>query len=483
MRVWLCELDALDPAGQLVTLRFSSGAYDKSPVYPYQVRIEQAGLYTNKAFTGAVLQGSRSGYGATVLNNADGKLNYLQDYAVDGRPFSLSMLEENGQVVLYFKASVQRLAFDGLTVQIILKDQQIALEQPHPQEVYAGNNTLPAGLEGTPDDIKGAKKPKVYGKVRSATPVLVNTSLLIYQVSSLTADVLSVYDRGAALTAGWDYASLVEMQSIAPAAGQFRSFQGYFRLGSSAVGTVTCDVNAPNAGAGSVFAQVAQEAGIVMNVDDTVGPNAVGEVGIYLYEESSTVSILDLIANSIGGYWFFDSAAAAIRLMPLAAPVVTTSAIKPFRVEAISRTASGAGSNGLPVYKVRVLADKIETVQTDLAGSVPAPIVARLAQEYREAIHETPSVKARHLLAEELVITSCLRLTSDAQIVADVLGGLFSGRRDAVSATVREGEQFDISRDIQLTSYKLGYEAGRPMKVLGVTVDLQTKTSTYDLWG
>ncbi|WP_328716773.1 hypothetical protein VO226_16100 [Halomonas elongata] len=68
---------------------------------------------------------------------------------------------------------------------------------PHPMESYDGSNVLPDGLEGTEDDIAGEPKPQVWGEVRNATPVQVNTSKLIYQVSSLSdCTVTAVYDKG-----------------------------------------------------------------------------------------------------------------------------------------------------------------------------------------------------------------------------------------------------------------------------------------------
>lgn len=480
MSKWIMDIQALDPEDNEVVLRFSDSAFIDVDDNYYDNRLEQAALFTNQAFTGAVLQGSRSGFGEAVLINTDGALNGLVDYAVDGRGLSLS-LEDDGTITKYIQATALRLVDDNNKIRVILRDPQANIDEPHPLDVFAGTNVLPAGIEGTADDIKGSKKPKVFGKVRSASPVLVNTSKLIYQVSSLSADVVAVYDRGASLTRGANYPDLATMESTAPSAGQYRTYQGYFRLGSSPVGTVTCDVDS-SANAGDVFSQIAAEASITVEASDLAPANAIGEVGIFLQDDTTTASLMDLIANSIGFYWYFNNDE-VVRLLPLSAPATEDFEVNVSQILDITRESTGAGSNGLPIYQVRVLADKIETVQTDLAGSVPAATVARLSAEYREAKFTSSTVKARHRLSEELVITSCLRSLVDAQAVANTLGALLSVRRDKCAVTARVDDQFDIGRVVKVVTPKLGYVGGRKMIILGHTVDAKRRRVTFNLWG
>ncbi|MCB4811700.1 hypothetical protein LG204_10275 [Methylovorus menthalis] len=481
MSVWIMDLSALDPDDVPVTLRFADGEYIDADHHYYDLRLQQSVLFINQAFSGAVLQGSRSGYGQAVLVNTDGGLNYLADYAVDGRDLSISLVDD-GTITQYVRGTVQKLVFDGTLIRIILRDPQAIIDEVHPLDVYAGDNVLPAGLEGTTNDIKGSKKPKVFGKVRAAAPILVNTSKLIYQVSSLDADIIAVYDRGAALTSGTDYVTLSEMQAVAPASGEYRAFQGYFRVGSAPAGTITCDVDSP-AGAGQVFTQIAGERSIAVSVGDMAAADAVGEVGLYVQEDLTTAALLDSIATSIGFYWFFD-VAGVIRLIELAAPTTITHVLNDYEDLEFSRSATGAGSNGLPVYQVRILADKVQEVQTDLAGSVPAENVARLASQYREVKFTNAAVKTRHPLSEELVIESCLRHLADAQAVADRLGALLSVRRDRLQVTARVTTRVDIGQGVLVNVKRLLYSPlGRPTVVLGQTYDGKRRRVTLDLWG
>ena len=131
------------------------------------------------------------------------------------------------------------------SLRLRLRDRLSEFDKAHQRVQYLGNNVLPNGLEGTADDIKGKTKPKVYGKVFNIEPMMVNTSKLIYQASdSDVYDIPNVYDKGAALTRGSDYADSAAMLATAPSPGQYKACpsEGYFRLGAAPEGTVTCDV-------------------------------------------------------------------------------------------------------------------------------------------------------------------------------------------------------------------------------------------------
>lgn len=82
-------------------------------------------------------------------------------------------------------------------VTIKLRDRQAEAMVPLQATKYAGNNTLPDGLEGTADDLEGKPKPLCFGDVQNVPAVCVNTSKLIYQVNDGPIFKLAaVYDRG-----------------------------------------------------------------------------------------------------------------------------------------------------------------------------------------------------------------------------------------------------------------------------------------------
>ena len=481
---WLLTIEARNADNQPETLRFSDGIYDSPDDHLYLPRIKQPGLYQSGMFAGDIVSVTRSGVGETTLLNTDGKLDYLADYAVDGRLAVLSRTADD-QVIEVLRGTVAGLTFDSLQISVRLREPQTLLQLNHPNQTFDGSNVLPEGLEGTQDDIQGQVKPRVYGSVKSAEMDLVNSSKLIYQVSDSTdCFVTQVYDKGAALQRGTDYGSLDELQSVAPDPGYWRAYQGYVRLGASPSGGVTADAESSNTLAGVVFNKIAEERGFSLPPDDIAVLNDCGSVGLYIKNTTSTTDLLDRIIVSVGGYWRIASSG-QIRANLLSAPSNPTLTLEPHQVQTVSRSATGAGSNSLPVWRVKVKADRIETVQTDLAGNVEDSRRSRLANEYREVVAEDFSTLDRHPLSSEMEIITVLRSLQDAQRLADRVATLVSVRRDRVTldAKLTKFQTPDIGQTIVVKTSHLGYSAGREMLVIGKRLDAQAGKYTLELWG
>ncbi|AQU83254.1 MULTISPECIES: hypothetical protein [unclassified Halomonas] len=475
---WTLTLQARDEENQPQTLRFSLGRHMDAEDNFYDPRIQQPGLYEAGLYAGQLLQQSRSGYGETTLINTDGGLDYLADYAVDGREMVLA-LDGVPQVV----GTVARLAFSDDEVSVVLRDPLEPLRSPHPMETYAGTNVLPNGLEGTQDDIAGEPKPLVFGEVRNAQPVLVNTALLIYQVSSLAdCTIQAVYDRGVALTDGGTYASLAALQSTAPSPGEYRAYQGYVRLGSTAAGTVTVDAEQNDPRAGAVAQALATARGYTLHDDDVATLNAYGAVRLYLTAETNTLELLDRIAESIGGY-LSAQADQVLRVGIWEAPEPTDIAIQDYAIATVSRSATGAGPGGLPVWQVNIGCDRIETVQSDLQSNVSEARRARLARQTRRVVASDENVRDRHPLAGEITINSVLASYAQSQAVADRVLALLSARRDTVTVEAVEALLPTVVGNLTLITPRQGYGAGRAMRVTGYRLNAQTNELTLNLWG
>lgn len=475
---WTLTLQARDEENQLQTLRFSLGRHMDAEDNFYDPRIVQPGLYEAGLFAGQLLQQSRSGYGETTLINTDGGLDYFADYAIDGREMVLA-LDGVPQVI----GTVARLAFSDDEVSVVLRDPLEPLRSPHPMETYAGTNVLPDGLEGAEDDIAGESKPLVFGEVRNAQPVLVNTALLIYQVSSLAdCAIQAVYDRGVALTDGGTYASLAALQSTAPSPGEYRAYQGYMRLGSTAAGTVTVDAEQNDPRAGAVAQALATARGYTLHEDDVATLNAYGAVRLYLTTETSTLELLDRIAESIGGFLTVQPGQ-QLRLGIWEAPEPTSDAINDYSIATISRSATGAGEGGLPVWRVNIDCDRIETVQNDLAGNVSNARRARMAKQTRRVVVTDVAVRNRHPLAGEITINSVLASYTQSKTVAQRVLTLLSVRRDTVQIEANEALLPTVGGNLTLITPRQGYGAGRAMRVTGYRLNAQTNDLTLNLWG
>ncbi|WP_027967325.1 hypothetical protein [Halomonas halocynthiae] len=487
---WLLSLDALDADDNPVTLRFSTGQYHGDGE-AWTPRIQQAGLYKAGLFAGDLLNVSRSGYGETTLINSDGALDYLVDYAMDGRQAVLSYAEGEALTEVLV-GTVARVSYQGRMISLRLRDPIETLQQSHPHTRYAGDNVLPDGLEGTDDDIGGTIKPRLYGQVRNAQPTLVNTAKLIYQISDQSCTVSAVYDNGVPLEFDGAYTSLAEMEGAAPAAsrwddweppaGKWRSINGYIRLGATPVGQITCDADCDAADAGSVMQAIAADAGAA--IGDVSALNSAGQVRMWITNETTTAELLDQIAVSVGGYWRIDSHR-VIQAGTLEAPAAPEMTLLDHQMIEISRESAGAGSNGLPVGRVLVECDPIEVTQTDLAGDVAEDRVARLALAVREAEAEDAPTLARHPLADGVMISSRLATRAQGAALGARVLGLLSPRRDSVSviARVQDTGALAIGDTVRIVTPRLGYADGRNLLVVGREIDTARNRLTLDLWG
>lgn len=195
-------------------LRYASGAgfvtrASESPASTYyDAKIRQPNDLTRDLFdTGTTLGRSRVGYGDLVLINDDGALDGLLEYAFDGWPITIRQGLPGAAYPAGFPAvfvgTMQGAEVSASVVTIKLRDRQAETDVPVQPTKYAGNNALPAGLEGVATDLKAKPKPIAMGSVSNIAPPCVNTSKLIYQVNDgAVVSVPAVYDRGVSLITG-----------------------------------------------------------------------------------------------------------------------------------------------------------------------------------------------------------------------------------------------------------------------------------------
>lgn len=486
MGVWAVDIEALDGASSPVTLRFASADYtqqDAGPVFHfYEPRLVQPALISLEVFAGDLLPvNGGAGVGSMELINSDGGLDYLADYAIDGRPMTLRRIS-GGVASTALTATLERLTFNDRRVVITLRNPLTLLDQVLPGNRYAGDNVLPDGVEGTADDIGGARKPLVFGSVVNATPVLVNTSKLIFQVhDGSDVTVSAVRDRGVALTFSDTATDLNDLLLNPPAAGQWRRYEGYFSLGAQGQ-AITCDAARTATAAGDVFDEIGGLAGYTTAAADVTALNSVGAVGAYVAQDTTYMALLNRIAHGCGAFWSLD-AAGELRVQQLAAPGGVDLTIEDYQIKSLVRSGTGSGRNGLPIPKVTIKADRIETVQTDLAATASNP--ARYGRQFREVVAEDAAVRTRHPLAEDLVVESPLRSLADAGTVATLLLSLLKVRRDTCEASVEldasEMALLIFGITVRLNTARLGYP--RNFVLLGWRPDAKRGRVTLILWG
>jgi hypothetical protein len=236
----------------------------------------------------------QSSIGEIELDNTDGGLDYIANYAIDGRDCTLQLVF-NGVVTTWFKGIVTRINQRNNSVFLTLKSLTEALDTPLVLARYAGTG----GVEGLTTDVMGTVKPRVYGQVINATPVLCFATSGVYQISDLaTTTITAVYDKGVALTLGVARASLALLLSTAPAANTYDTFQGYFRVGTQAVQQITCSATDTVTLAGDVFKKIGN------SIQFSSGGRVVGEKPVlidavtHIYQMSAGVNyVIDAVYN------------------------------------------------------------------------------------------------------------------------------------------------------------------------------------------
>lgn len=497
MPVLVAEIDLYQlPAGPLVTRRYTSGAAfttrpTDSPANTFIDGRLAAGLqvFRRDLFDRATTFGVVApGRGVITLSNVDGQLDDMLGYA----PRAVRLYSgEPGTAfpsawVQVGVAQVTRITADDKTVQLQLADRLAALQKPLLTAQYAGNNALPMGLEGV-DDIKGQRKPRVLGSVLNISPVLVNTSKLIYQVSDQAATVTAVYDGGAALSAGAAYSTLADLQATAPGAGQFRVYSAsdgtYVRTGSSAARELTVDAATTETKAGALAAAVASAMGVTVSsgVADITAP-----VGVYVTDEATALQVIADLLGSIGASAAFD-AAGTLRFAQLQAPAaVADVTLRPWQIKAVTMQATEDEDGGLPVWRVQLGYARCWTVQT--AGDLAGGSVFRASftdQEYRQAVATDPARKTAWPDAPEHVAQTALQNKADAEAEAARRLALYAGRQlyEVRLAVTPETAAIDLGQTVRLAWPRWGLAAGKLLRVIGITRNDGNNEITLRLWG
>lgn len=507
-RIVLAEISAYNKlTNTLETLRFSTHKFATSPtdtpsntVYRRRlsnnIRFEQS-MYSSGSIGGQTVPG----FGFIELANNDGALDYLADYAVDGRDLTLKM---GGQDFAYtdygviFAGTVESVSFSTSSVKINIRDFQHLLDVPLFTQFYGGT-----GAWDGSSDVKGQPIPHAYGRVRNAKATVLNTSLLYYQVHhSSVQSISNVRDRGVSLTFSADYANKAALAAATVPASNYATCvaEGVFRLGSTPAGVVTCDVDGDNTGGfvSSVSDLIKRIVTLNTSVDvsmmdltsftdlNTVNTAVVG--CFYDVGAPKVLEVLDPIANSIGAWYGFNRSGkfSVGRLdAPSGSPVASYGPND--IIPEVERNPTA-----IPLWQLRLNYRKNWSVmgESDLATSfLPGGVNAALMNDFIEEYRTTSpvndsSVLTAHLLARDETHDTLLDLESDAITEANRRLGLEKVQRDMYKVTVK-GKPLErqLNDVIEIRLNRYGLNAGRNFVMLGIDEDLVTGTSVLEIWG
>ena len=121
-----------------------------------------------------------------------------------------------------------------------------------------------------------------------------------------------------------------------------------------------------------------------------------------------------------------------------------------------------------------------------LAGVVDDARLAWLSKPARNQSYADASLKSVRWSAEDKTIPSLLNGLAPALAEAQRRQALYSVRRDTVTVTLTGAARvatLDLGRPVLITTPRLGYSAGRPFVITGISADFGTDTLELNLWG
>jgi len=436
-----------------------------------------------------------SANGELDLSNTDGAYDFLiQGFAIDGRQITVKIGIEGDSYDSYytvFSGTATDWVVQEDVVKILLADNSYKLSATVQPNLYGGTG----GVDGT-TDLLGKRKPRAFGYVNNVSPPLVIPASLVYQINDgPVSAVTAVYDRGSALTAGADFATVALLLAATIAAGHYATCNalGYFRLNSTPVGTITADVSGDNTG--GIFTSTSSD--IVQRIVSTTGTIPVPD-GLYLPSFASvlaqqpapvgfwvapddTNTIADVLAAIMGGIggWagFRRSGKLEIGIFLSPFGVAPNASYDQVDVIKIQRQALPT-SLSPPPYRFRCAYQHNWTVQTDIAGSVGAARASFLAQADRYSESTNTAILIDHPIAQDTTpIASYFLNQIDAQAESDRLLALYNSNAAIYRFSV--GVQpfaLDLGEVVKITYPRWDITLGRALRIVEMTDNAQSNT-------
>lgn len=462
---------------------------------PFFGTLMQPVTFTRSLLGSNIIGSFTSSNGELDLANTDGTYDFLiQGFAIDGRQITVKIGRE-GDSYDDFYTIFSGTATDWIVqediVKILLTDNSLMLSIPVQPHLYGGTGGIDGGT-----DLVGKYKPRAFGYVNNVSPPAVMPSSLLYQVNDGPVQAITaVYDRGSALTQGADYSTVTFLLAATVAAGTYATClaQGFFRLETTPIGTVTADVSGDNTG--GIFVSTSSD--IVRRIIATT--SSIGDPsGLYLPSfanvaalqpapvgywvapgDTSTIAdVLSHIMGGIGGYaGFRRSGKLEVGIFQLATGIAPNASFDVSDVIAIQRQALPT-SLSPPPWRFQVAYQHNWTTQTDIAGSVGLTRTSFLAQADRFAQSSNANVLLDHPLAQDTTpVQSYFLNQADAQTEANRLLALYNGKAGIYRFTVGTLPfALDLDDVVNLTYPRWDLTLGRNLRVVEMTDNAQANT-------
>ena len=519
---YLVDLDIANSTGTAVNLRYSTGTTITSGGSTYTGKIVQPAFLSQSISIESALGGAiSSSIGELILTNVKRDLDTYKDHIFEGKTLTLYSYDTVTTVKTKLLVQViEQASFEWNQVSIRLQNKSVSLDTPIQTIKYTGLNVLPGStaantLEGV-SDLKNKLKPLIFGRVSNMSPILVNTSKLIYQISSGTVEqVVSVLTNGAYISHSTNtIASYADFTSDAvgkvPAAGYYTTYSGaqgsFIRLGME-TGQVTCSVWEKKSALANTSAQIILRllttlgytgANYVASDFTFIDSKVADSVGLVVNDNETVASIITTICTSLGIWWGFDQNN-LFRLYYFgnlaATPVITIhtqASPDAYGITSFDMSTASYNSIAIPVKKVSLTYDRNWTVQTkeSLAGVVLTNNIDRvnwLGLENRTAVAESASTLS--LFPDSQILEISTLLTSDKAALSEATRvlGLTSTKRKVLSISARlsltELNSLYITCVVAIKLPRYGYDTATPFIVTSMELNYLDRTVNLTLWG
>lgn len=487
-KIYLVEVVGYNTdSDQEETLYYSSQKYTTEPWetpanqhYDPCMSDERLTLFSRSMFS------VEASYGEVVLDNIDGHLDYLFDYAFNGRAITVKLGGRDFNYTDYgtvLSGVIDQAVFEYDVVRFVVRGNLYKLQVPMNTNKYAGTNSGTTGNEGLANDIKGLPKVLCYGECKNPSPVSVNSSAYRYQFgSSGTQQAIdNVYDGASLLTLTTDYTKDLT--------------NGIIDLVALPARQITADVkgDATDTGYVNTVSDIAKRIITTRTVYttsdlDTSSFTALNTansaaVGIYIPAQETTVlEVVTQLLDSIGAH-IFETRAGLLKVFRFNG--VEGSSVASFGVgDIIENTFKTVPSEyEVPIYQAKVGYEKNWTVQNkgELVATTTDARATYLAQEYRYAAPSgalDATIKDVWLNATILTKDTLIVNSADADTEAIRLFNLRSvPHREFELEVITSAFAIDIGDVITITHPRFGFANGQDVIITEMKEDVRNNTA------
>jgi hypothetical protein len=528
--IFLLEIPARTAGSpSMKTLRVATFPGYNHPTAPgyYPPHLKQPGLVERHISSqGTVIGESEVSYGVNVIANmpgADGAGPYDEyfDYGY-GDEATLLLGDSDEPYSSFVTVQIgkpQQPEGDERDITFRWRGRDTELDLPASQATYAGTNLQSPGgeVEGTPEDLQGQRKIRIFGKVLNVAADPVDSSQNIFGLNhdqdgdlAVISSIDGVRVNGSVWNAGSDRASLAALQSASPAQGDYDTSlaSGLIKLGGTiGQGRVTVDVTenatASNNRVAGLLNRLLQDAGVdsgdIVTADVTQLESEAGYTAGVVVRNQNWRELIDLVRLS-GAAWVAPNRLGKYNMQQIKAPAGTAAATfrrfeypnvagaNDFAIRSIERLLPQDQNRGVPIWQVTVNYGRFwETQEGALASGLSEADKKKYATAFRSVTAEDAAVKDQFPLAGTLTVDTVLVNEADAQAIADHLLTLFGVRRDLYRLVARYDAPLaaavDLGDVVEVFDPRFGLSAGKKFNVHGIQYNARKFEIKLELWG